>query len=142
MRPTLPARVWDTARARIQVAQRLGLRYHDRMQDWPWEVAEPAALASYVQLYTQTPDAEERVVLMEMMLQAASEQPTPEALAPYWPRIKTLLDHDASLQAWVVLYWCVWRGNEPDERFTVSPYLREWWTANYDVPKETLADYF
>lgn len=138
----MPLRVWDTARAREQVAQHLGLRYHDGMQDWPWEVAEPAAIESYFHLYAQSSDGEERVVLMEMILQAASEQPTPDALAQQWPRIKMLLDQHTSLHAWSVLYWCVWSGNEPDEWFNVSPYLREWWTANYEVPKEEISEYF
>ena len=39
-----PLRVWGIVRARLQVAQQLGLRYQDRMQDWPWEVAAPTAI--------------------------------------------------------------------------------------------------
>ncbi len=84
----MPPRVWDTGRAREQVAQHLRLRHHDRMQDWPWEVAELAAIESY--FYARSTDEEERVVLMEMLLQAASEQPTPEALAQHWPGVKLL----------------------------------------------------
>lgn len=74
MKHVMPPRVWDTGRAREQVAQHLGLPYRDEMQDWPWQVALPEKIDDYFQLYTRSTDDEERVVLMEMLLEATSEQ--------------------------------------------------------------------
>jgi len=134
----IPAPQWETPEARQWVAQQLGLPYHDSMQDWPWEVATPDGLEDYFQLYPRAADAE-RVVIMEMILDAATWQPTPEKLDQAWVRIEALLDQNADLHASTAEYWCIWHYNEQDlyeHGFSISPYMRAWWIANYPVPTD------
>ena len=128
----LPPQRWETTEARQQIASKLGLPYHDVMQDWPWEVASPGHLQDYMQLYASSPD-DERVVLMEMMLQATTDQEEPVAFERAWQQVKELLDQNPALHAWSVNYWCCW-GNSADSRFEVTPYLRRWWATHFAFP--------
>lgn len=108
------------------------------MQDWPWEVADSERIKDYVELYNRATDAE-RVVIMEMILQAATEQPNPEKLRLAWVKIEALLTQNANLHASTAQYWCLWGYKEQDfdvYGFRVSPYVRAWWIANYPIPDD------
>jgi hypothetical protein len=114
----------------------MGLPYHDDMQDWPWEVADSERVEDYIQLYGRAPDAE-RVVIMEMLLQAATEQSNSKKLRLAWGKIEVLLTQNAHLHASTAQYWCLWDRDEQAFKrscFRVSPYIRTWWVANYPIP--------
>ncbi|WP_140466527.1 hypothetical protein [Hymenobacter nivis] len=137
IKPIPPFR-WETPEAREWVAHQLGLPYHDGMQDWPWEVATPEGLNSYFHLYHRAASAE-RIVLMEMLLQAASEQSTPENLDSAWLKIEELLDQNTDLHASTAEYWCMWSCNEQyvqEYGFSITPFVRKWWIANYPMPMD------
>ena len=125
----LPPQRWETTAARQQVARKLGLPYTDAMQDWPWEVAAPERLGDYRQLYASASD-DERVVLMEMMLQATTDQEEPAAFAHAWSQVKGHLDQNPALHAWTVHYWCCW-GASAEAGFEITPYLRTWWATHF-----------
>ena len=110
------------------------------MQDWPWEVADSEYLEDYLQLYTRAADAE-RVVIMEMLLQAATDQSSPEKLRLAWVKIGALLNQNTHLHASTAQYWCIWGYKEQDldvYGFSVSPYVRAWWIANYPSPNDLI----
>ncbi|MCB2380458.1 hypothetical protein LGH70_22890 [Hymenobacter sp. BT635] len=131
----LPPQRWETTAALQQVASKLGLPYNENdeaMQDWSWEVASPDRLPDYLQLYTSSSD-DERVVLMEIMLQATTDQEEPAAFERAWHHVKELLDQNPTLHAWSVYYWCYW-GARVEDCFEVTPYLRTWWAAHFALP--------
>jgi hypothetical protein len=135
----IPPPKWQTAEARQRVAQQLGLPYSDEMQDWPWEVATPEGLEQYLQLYS-TSGSDERVVLMEMILEASTDQPKPDGLHAAWLRIEELLNQNTALHASTAHYWCIWSYDEQEAQehgFPITPYLREWWVANYPIPTDS-----
>jgi hypothetical protein len=68
--PTEPK--YDIVEARQTIAQKLNLPYRDSMQDWPWEVAKPGEIESYIRLYDQTIDEDELFLLMGMLLQVTT----------------------------------------------------------------------
>jgi hypothetical protein len=135
-KPIPPPQYW-TGEAAEWAAQQLGLRYHSGMQDWPWEVAESEDLEQYFQLYSRIDRgaaAGVRIVVMEMILNAANSL---TGVHTAWPRIKALLDQDADVLATTAQYWCVWDADEQhldEEAFRISPYMRDWWRANYPLP--------
>jgi hypothetical protein len=132
----IPPPQGQTLEARQWVAEQLDLPYHDDMQEWPWEVADSECIEDYVQLYNWAADAE-RVVIMEMLLQAATMQPDPDKLRLDWEKIEVLLTQNAHLHAYTAQYWCIWDRSEQDfNRYhpRVSPYVRVWWVANYPIP--------
>ena len=128
----LPPQRWETTAARRQVASKLGLPYADVMQDWPWEVASPDHLNDYRQLYAFASE-DERVVLMEMMLQATTDQEEPIAFAHDWSHVKVLLDQNPALHAWSVHYWCCWN-TSAEVGFEITPHLRTWWATHFALP--------
>ncbi|MBF9240006.1 hypothetical protein I2I05_21630 [Hymenobacter sp. BT683] len=132
MLQNLPPQRWETTAARQLVASKLGLPYADVMQDWPWEVASPEHLDDYRQLYASASD-DERVVLMEMMLQATTDQEEPAALEHAWGPVKGLLDQNPALHAWTVHDWCCW-GASAQAGFEITPYLRSWWATHFALP--------
>ena len=135
----IPPTKYETAEARQWVAQQLGLPYSDEMQDWPWEVATPEGLESYFQLYPLSGN-DERIVLMEMMLESSTDQPESDGLYAAWIKIRALLDQNADLHASTAQYWCIWDYNEQEVQeygFPITPYLREWWITNYPIPVDS-----
>ena len=146
LKPIPPPQYWWTGDADEWASQQLGIPY-DYKQDWPWEVAEKKYLDRYFQIYSQIEahaPASRRIVMMEMILEAASNG-TPSGslttveLQEVWPRIKALLDQDADMLATTALYWCCWYLEEQDveeNAFRVSPYMRDWWRENYPIPTE------
>ena len=128
----LPPQRWETAAARQQVASKLGLPYADVMQDWPWEVASSEHLDDYRQLYTSASD-DERVVLMEMLLQATTDLEEPAAFEHAWHHVRGLLDRNPALHAWSVHYWCCW-GTSAEAGFEITPHLRTWWATHFALP--------
>jgi hypothetical protein len=132
----IPPPQGETTEARRWVAAQLGLPYHDDMQDWPWEVADAACVEDYVALYMRAAVVG-RVVLMEMLLQAATAQRSSKKLRLAWEKIEPLLNQNADLHAATAQYWCLW--DYQGQGFRVSPYVRAWWIANYPIPNN-LAD--
>jgi hypothetical protein len=105
------------------------------MQDWPWEVASLSHLNDYLKLYASASD-DERVVLMEMMLQATTDQEESVAFEHAWSQVKGLLDQNPTLHAWSVHYWCCWE-ESVEEGFEITPYLRNlrtWWATHFALP--------
>ncbi|UOG77403.1 hypothetical protein MTX78_23965 (plasmid) [Hymenobacter tibetensis] len=144
LKPIPPVR-YQTLVAREWVAQQLGLPYQAERQDWPWEVAEIAGFEAYFQLYAHVGE-DERIVLLEMILEAASNGGTTRAqLQALWPRIEALLTQNADLHATTAQYWCSWEVKEPDideQAFAISPYLRAWWRAHYVMPPDSDAPFY
>ena len=100
------------------------------MQGWPWEVASPEHLGDDRQLYASE---EERVVLMEMMLQATTDHEEPTAFAHARSHVKGLLDQNPAVHAWSVHCWCCW-GTSADAGFEITPCLRAWWATHFSLP--------
>ena len=79
-----------------------------------------------------------RIVVLELILEAASNGTLTDAEGrAVWPQIMALLDHDAEVLATTAEYWCLWQveeANLDEEAFRLSPFLREWWRANYPLP--------
>ena len=135
----IPLPNYETAEARQWVADQLGLPYHDNMQDWSWQVASPEGLEDYFQLYKRA-SAAQCVVVMEMILDAATWQPTSDKVYSAWIKIKPILDQNADLHASTAQYWCLWNYNEQDlieHGFPISPYMRAWWVENYPIPVDS-----
>jgi hypothetical protein len=128
----LPPQRGETTEARQQIASKLGLPYHDAMQDWPWEAASLDHLQDYLQLYASSSE-DERVVLMAMMLQATTEVEEPVAFEHAWHHVEELLDQNPVLHAWSAYYWCCW-GASAEGFFEVTPFIRSWWAAHFTLP--------
>lgn len=128
MTPDVPAR-FPTAAARVSLASRLRLPYHPAMQDWEWEVADPARLDELLAAYSSGGlSADERFALMEMLIQCVEDAELPAVGAsPQWRAVAALLIADPTLHASSVRYWSCLDGGDAEECFGVTGPMREVW---------------
>jgi hypothetical protein len=113
---------WPTSQARMALGARFNLPYDDSMQDWEWQVADPARLSEFLGAYSsgQLTD-DERFSLMEVMVQCV-EEISPEApFQAAWAALEPLLATNAALHRTTVEYWARLDTNEEEEMWRVSP---------------------
>ncbi len=70
---TVPEHLWrfPTADARASLAARFGVPNEPHIQDWEWEVADPARIDEYISAYVDAGlTDDERFTLMETVIQA------------------------------------------------------------------------
>jgi hypothetical protein len=107
--------------AQESLARRLGLFYDSWMQDWEWEIAEPARFWEWLDFYRSESltDAERRS-LMEMLLQCIEDESDgqkEEALC-------IILQENASLHKESIEYWACRDAENRDEEFKIAPMVR------------------
>lgn len=111
--------------ARISLADRLSLTYHDSMQDWEWEVAAVDRFDEFLALFgTPLLTDDERFSLMEILIQCVEEMPTEEEFSRAWSAVESYLLQRPELHSTTVRYWA--RATETDEGacFRVSGNMR------------------
>jgi RimJ/RimL family protein N-acetyltransferase len=116
---------YPTRAAIDALAKRFGFETHPDMQDWQWEVADPARIDELLAAYESgelTDD--ERFTLMETILQSFEELPDALDEDPRLPRLLALLERNAVLHRPTIWYWCTYQNGDLDDAFQVSPYMR------------------
>ncbi len=115
---------FQTTAAKVSLAARFGLPNGPRMQDWAWEVADPARIDEFLAAYEHEPlSDDERFCLMEILLQSFEDLGGAHELDARWKRVLALLDRRIDLHVASVWYWS--RADESDgEDFEVTPSLR------------------
>jgi hypothetical protein len=123
---TVPDHLWrfSTRTAIDSLAQRFGLPNDPQMQDWQWEVADPARLDEFLTAYETAalPD-DERFVLMEMILQSFDDTDQVPHGSVSWSRIEQALDRNIAIHIHTVWYWsCV--GDDLADAFRIAAFVR------------------
>lgn len=96
---------YPTRAGRQALALRLGLTFAESSQDWEWEVADSRRTGEYLALYRSSAVGdEERLSLMEMLLQCA-EEADPDGRVALWRDIGPLLMARAELHRTTIDYW-------------------------------------
>jgi len=119
-----------------QLANELGLPYHENMQDWSYEVADPNDIERYLNHYESLSDNnKKKIPLMEMIIQANNDQDSQEKLITYWNRVKQLLKRDFDIHQYTIFYWLKLEPNhiaEPPffDEWPLPPYLRKEFNFN------------
>jgi hypothetical protein len=105
------------------------------MQDWEWEVADPARFQEWERVYREEPlTDDERFSLMEMLIQCVENTAkmgrawvTVENL-PEWRSVASLLRERPRLHAASIAYWALPDSDDdPDHLFLVSAAMRRVW---------------
>lgn len=123
----VPEHLWrfPTRSAVDALSLRFGLRNDPGMQDWQYEVADPARIDEFLCAYESGELSEdERFTLMGTILQSFEElRPRPDP-DPRWQRVLELLDKNIDLHAYSVWYWSVLDAENPEEQFWATTFLR------------------
>ncbi|MEM6801100.1 MAG: hypothetical protein AAF696_06825 [Bacteroidota bacterium] len=111
-----------------ELADLFGYTLDKHAQDWTYTIAEADKIEEYVQAYnTSIVHEDSKFSLMEMILQALNDQPTPKLLQSKWLAVKQLLDQDFELHTYTIFYWCCWDNEDLSDGWEISPQMREFW---------------
>ena len=124
----VPEHLWrfDTAAAVDSLARRFCLPNDPRMQDWPWEVADPKRLDEFLAAYDDGGISDdERFTLMEIVIQSFEDLGPAIATDPRWGRTLEAIDRSIALHAHSVWYWSAVDSEAPEEQWLVTPFLRK-----------------
>ena len=121
-----PERFW-TAASIDALAERFGLPNDPDMQDWPFQVADPARIVEFISAFAEfegEPDI--RYTLMDLLLQSFEEFDGDLRTNETWHTILTRLERDFAIHAYQVWYWSA-LDHDPGDTWRVSAFLREIW---------------
>ena len=121
-----PERFWTNDAIEI-VANRLGLDNHPRMQDWAYEVADPASIDKYLAFY-RTPHAQDDVlfVLADIIIQAFEDLGEDLHNDVRWAAFREDMRKNVHIHAYQIWYWSSF--DMPiDQAWHVSPDMRMLW---------------
>lgn len=97
------------------------------MQDWEWEVANPLDIEKYIQHFLSLDDEDKRFALMEIIIQATTDQEKTADFFKYWSCIKPILEANFLLHEWSIWYWSVFDNDDLADCWLVTPYMRAIW---------------
>src|SRR5262245_3175582 len=88
------------------LARRFGLPVSDSMQDWAWEVSDPARLDDFLNTYEKAAlSDDERFALMEMILQSFEDRDADPVGDSRWSRVLECLQRNLELHSSSIKYW-------------------------------------
>ena len=103
-------------------------------QDWEHEHADGSRVAEFAAAYDASAlDDDERFALMALCISSAHDAFDSGTLADStWQRIHDILVANRDLHAYTIHYWCCPDATCDDEMFTLTPRMRDVWTAAFD----------
>jgi hypothetical protein len=126
---TEPKPRYGTANAINKLAKELNLVNKNNMQDWEWEVAEAKDIEKYLLHYNSLIDEDEKFVLMEIIIQATTNQKEPDFIK-YVSQVISLLQENFNLHEYSIFYWSCFDSEELNDCWEISPFMREIWLRN------------
>jgi hypothetical protein len=123
----IPEHLWryKTRAAIDALASRFELPNRPNMQDWEWEVADPARLDEFLTAYESGElSDDERFTLMETVIQSFEDLGPRLELDRRWQHVLEILDRNIDLHAYSVWYWAALDAETPDEQFRVASSIR------------------
>jgi len=118
-----------TKKAIDELAAELNLVKGPTMQDWEYEVAEPDDIEKYIAHYKVLTDDDKKFVLMEIIIQATTDQPDASSFTKYWNIIKPLLQQNFKIHEYTIFYWSSFDNKNIEDCFTITPNMRELWSS-------------
>lgn len=114
----------STAKAIGELALELDLP--ENTQDWEYIVGKPNDIEKYIHHYGTLSDDDKKFTLMEVIIQATTDQRNIDDFNKYWTIIKPLLEDNFSIHEYSIFYWCCF-GYE--ECWTITPNMRKLWDS-------------
>ena len=125
---SVPEHLWrfPTREAIESLSARFNLRNTPDMQDWEWEVADPARIDEFLAAYLGVDlSADERFTIMETILQSFEDSAVDLASDSRWETVLIQLESRLDLHAHSVWYRSCLDIEASRDCFRVTPYLRE-----------------
>ncbi|WP_052085236.1 hypothetical protein [Cellulophaga sp. E6(2014)] len=120
-----------TGKAMEKIAADLNLRIESGMQDWSYEVADEKDFEKYLIHYDKLNNDDEKFVLMEILIQSATEQTKVSDFDNCWIELRNRIISDFEIHKYTVYYWCLFDNENLEDCWTITPYIRELWRKKY-----------
>ena len=116
------------------IADRLGLPNIPGMQDWEFEVSDPADLPRYLALFEEMHGEDDvRFVLADMIIQAFESSDFELADNPDWQKFISSLMDRIDIHGWQIWYWAAW-DVELEEARRVCSIMRDLCEKSFSQP--------
>ncbi len=126
-----------TIKAIKSLAEKLDLPYDKSLQDWSYKVADPDQLKKYYRLYDRLIDEDEKIVLMEVMIQATDDQIESTGLSDAWASLEQRLIWDFHIHEHTIHHWINGDFNSLDNCREITPDMRAL-ESNNKIPKKRI----
>lgn len=111
-----------------ELAEIFGYQIDKQDQDWTYTIVESERINEYIEAYDALVTNEDsKFSLMEMIIQALTDQGSIKLINKSWIRVKKLLDKDFDLHKYTIYYWCCWEEKDINNCWEVTPLMREFW---------------
>lgn len=97
------------------------------MQDWPYEVLNPADIEKYIDYYKLIADEDKKFVLMQGLIHATEDQANSELFIKYWNTIKPALEQDFTIHEYTIHYWSCFDNEDAQDFWKISVLMRQLW---------------
>lgn len=116
---------YPTRAAIKSLAERFDFPNHPGMQDWEYEVADPARIDEFIAAYESGElDEDERFTLMETLLESFEEQETELEDDKRWHTVLGLIETHIDLHISTVWYWSDLENDDLELCFRITPFMR------------------
>lgn len=115
----------STAKAIQELALELNLP--ENTQDWEYIVGEPNDIEKYINHYYTLSNDDKKFTLMEVIIQATTDQRNIDDFKKYWAIIKPLLEDNFSIHEYSIFYWCYFGYEDINECWKITPNMRKLW---------------
>jgi hypothetical protein len=119
-----------TKKAIDELADELNLINDASMQDWEYEVANSEDIEKYISHYKGQVDDDKKFVLMEIIIQATTDQDDINKFKKYWDIIYPLIQDNFKTHEYSVYYWSCFDNENISDCWTITPNMREIWKNN------------
>ena len=97
-------------------------------QDWTYTSAEPNKIDDYIHAYdTKVKNEDTKFSLMEMILQALTDQENGKLMNEKWNDVEALLTRDFKLHEYTIYYWCSWENDDINDCWEITPLIRNFY---------------
>jgi len=118
---------YSTIEAILKIAKELQLEYNSGMQDWEWEIANPKHIEKYIKYYKNLADEDEKFTLMEIIIQALTDQEEEEKLKKHWIEVEKILKVNFEVHEYSIYYWSCFENDKIEDCWQITPYMRSLW---------------
>ncbi|MCL9806304.1 hypothetical protein NAT51_12270 [Flavobacterium amniphilum] len=99
----------------------------DDLQDWEYRVGNPKEIERYISHYKTLDNDDKKFSLMEIIIQAATDQHTSAEVGKYWTIIEPILKQNSAVHDYSIFYWCCFDNPDVNDCWDITPYMRDLW---------------
>jgi hypothetical protein len=115
-----------TVKAIEKLTEELNFEVKTDLQDWEFIIGNYQDIEKYISHYQKEIDDDKKFALMEIIIQALTEQ-NEENLKRYWQIVRQFLIKNFDIHQYSIFYWCCFDNENLEDCWQITPYMRTLW---------------